>query len=114
MGSLRVAWWRDEADRRACVDHADCSGVRDRCLGFCELTIPRQLCRGDHRARPTVSRAVVFFAVFATSPVPEKLRQNAVSFFETENRFATDVRLHLRAMYSAPRVGRRFVRQLAR
>jgi len=54
---------------------------------------------GINRARPTVSRAVVFFAVFATSPVPEMLRQNAVSFFETENRFATDVRLRMRPMH---------------
>jgi hypothetical protein len=35
-------------------------------------------------------------------------------FFETQNRFAADVRLRLRAMHSTSRVGRRVVRQLAR
>src|SRR5438874_7684281 len=30
---------------------------------------------------------------------PKMLRQNAVSFFETENRFATDVRLRMRPMH---------------
>jgi hypothetical protein len=38
---------------------------------FVELAIPRQLCSGDRRARSTVSRTVVFFAVFAASGVPD-------------------------------------------